>query len=408
MKNLYNIFKKCSGVTTDSRKVESGNLFFALRGDSFNGNLYAAAALEKGASYVVVDDREVVSDERYILVEDSLTTLQHLATYHRRALGIPILAITGTNGKTTTKELLTKVLAKRYRVTATKGNLNNHIGVPLTLLNFQSGTEFGIVEMGASARGEIEFLCNISLPDFGVVTNIGKAHLEGFGGEEGVRAGKGELYDYICAHNGLIFYRKDDSLLCEMVEQRPKLLAKGYSASNYEGIRSNLAGDYNLYNIAAAACIGEYFGVSQREIARAIESYRPDNSRSQRIETERNTIILDCYNANPSSMRAAIENLAKEKTDREKVVILGDMLELGQYAEEEHRYVIELLDDLNVENRILVGEIFSKVAPHDRSQIFKDSLELRTYLEKKQFAQSLILIKGSNGIGLNSIVDLLG
>lgn len=382
-------------------------MFFALKGDSFDGNRYAADALEKGAAYAVVDDPSVAVSDRYIVVDDVLTTLQRLATYHRRVLGIPILAITGTNGKTTTKELVARVLAKRYNVAVTRGNLNNHIGVPLTLLSMKKGTEFGVVEMGAGARGEIEFLCNITLPDFGIITNVGRAHLEGFGGEEGVRQGKGELFDYLAAHHGIAFYCKEDPVLSDMAEERTKLLAKGYSVQGGATLKTALAGDYNRFNVAAAVAIGDHFGVTPKEIVAAIEGYVPDNHRSQRVETERNTLILDCYNANPSSMKAAIENFARERSSKEKVAILGDMLELGEYAADEHRKVVGLLAENGIKKVMLVGDNFAKAAAEAGMLSFGDRSELCNYLIKNQLSGNLILVKGSNGIGLDVLEGVL-
>lgn len=394
-------------MCTDSRQVTRGVLFFALRGNNFDGNRYAAEALSRGAAYAVVDDAAVAVDDRYILVEDTLSTLQHLATYHRRVLGIPVLAVTGTNGKTTTKELLSGVLARRFVVSATRSNLNNHIGVPLTLLGMSRGTEFGIVEMGASARGEIDLLCTIAQPDFGIVTNIGKAHLEGFGSREGVRRAKGELFDYLASHKGLAFYLSDDAVLSEMVAERPSLLSKGYSASIADGLKCRLHGTYNRLNIAAAAAVGEYFGIRRAEYAESIESYNPENHRSQIRMTGRNTVILDCYNANPSSMRAAIDNLASRQDGNLKAAILGDMLELGVYSQDEHMAVIAQLAREHIKEVYLVGTHFTTAAEGTGIKTFPDTGRLRGYLEEFPLTGTTVLIKGSRAIGLENILEVL-
>ncbi len=407
MTGLYRIYENCTGVVTDSRRVQNGSLFFALRGERFDGNAYAAAALEQGAGYAVVDDPAVVRGDRYILVENTLTTLQHLATYHRRILGIPILAITGTNGKTTTKELLSRVLSGRFLVSATEGNLNNHIGVPLTLLSIRRGTEFAIVEMGASRRGEIGMLCSIAQPDFGLVTNIGRAHLEGFGSPEGVREAKGELYDYLASHNGLAFYRKDDPVIDEMVAERPRLLAKAYLSDDGAGYKTALCGDYNLYNIAAAVAVGEYFGVVPRKITEAVEGYNPQNSRSQVVKTKKNTVIVDCYNANPSSMQAAVEALSEMSDTRPKAAILGDMLELGRFAPDEHMSVISQLAREHIRDIYLVGSNFVSAAEGTGIKVFRDVAALDRHLENFPLKGFTVLLKGSRGIGLEKVLDRL-
>ncbi|MCD8072421.1 MAG: Mur ligase domain-containing protein [Alistipes sp.] len=407
MTDLYRIFENTVGVVTDSRQVREGSLFFALKGDRFDGNGFAGAALAAGASYAVVDDPGVVDGQMYILVENTLSTLHHLATYHRRVLGIPVLAITGTNGKTTTKELVTRVLSGRYVVASTQGNLNNHIGVPLTILSIKRGTEFAVVEMGASARGEIGMLCSIAQPDYGIITNIGRAHLEGFGSEEGVRQAKGELYDYLASHNGRAFYRKDDPVLDEMVGERPRLLAKGYHSDNAEGFRSSLHGSYNAYNIAAAVTIGEYFGVVKKKIAEAIEGYKPENKRSQIIKTKSNTLIMDCYNANPSSMRAAIESLASMPDNLSKAAVLGDMLELGKYSQDEHMSVLSTLAAEHIKDVYLVGSHFISAADGTGIKVFRDADALRRHFENFPLKGYTILVKGSRGIGLEKAVENL-
>ncbi len=411
MTNLYSIFTEHPSVTTDSRNIPEGSIFFALKGPKFDGNGYAADALNKGASFAVVDDPNVTADDRYILVSDTLQTLQQLASEHREALGTPILAITGSNGKTTTKELISRVLQRQFNVVATKGNLNNHIGVPLTLLSFDKDTEFGIVEMGANNPGEIANLCSIALPNFGIITNIGRAHLEGFGSPEGVARAKGELYDFLSAHEGKTFVRTDDETLSRMVSERDGLQTIGYSTYDAEGFPNNLTGSFNLMNIAAAVAIGRYFGVNEEGIREAIAGYEPDNMRSQQVETGRNKVILDCYNANPSSMSAAISNLKNEAAGLPVAVILGDMGELGSYSDEEHANVLRLLDAENITEQYLVGPNFAeasaKIPTRANRQLFTDTAALAEYLKSAPLSGHLILVKGSRAVGLEKIADLL-
>ncbi len=411
MTNLYSIFTEHPSVTTDSRNIPEGSIFFALKGPKFDGNGYAADALNKGASFAVVDDPNVAADDRYILVSDTLQALQQLASEHREALGTPILAITGSNGKTTTKELISRVLQRQFNVVATKGNLNNHIGVPLTLLSFDKDTEFGIVEMGANNPGEIANLCSIALPNFGIITNIGRAHLEGFGSPEGVARAKGELYDFLSAHEGKTFVRTDDETLSRMVSERDGLQTIGYSTYDAEGFPNNLTGSFNLMNIAAAVAIGRYFGVNEEGIREAIAGYEPDNMRSQQVETGRNKVILDCYNANPSSMSAAISNLNNEAAGLPVAVILGDMGELGSYSDEEHANILRLLDAENITEQYLVGPKFAeasaKIPTRANRQLFTDTAALAEYLKSAPLSGHLILVKGSRAVGLEKIADLL-
>jgi UDP-N-acetylmuramoyl-tripeptide--D-alanyl-D-alanine ligase len=366
----------------------------------------------------------VAVDERYWVESDVLGALQALARHHRRQLGIPVLAITGSNGKTTTKELLSRVLSQRFRVSTTKGNLNNHIGVPLTLLSMTPDTEFAVVEMGANHRGEIASYCAVAEPDYGLITNIGKAHLEGFGGEAGIRKGKGELFDYLSRTGGTAFYLAESDALNEMAAERPELTAYGFLAEALETvssegsllnlrygsriIRTNLLGDYNRYNVAAALAVGEYFEVEPSEAVEAIESYVPDNNRSQRIKAGNNILYLDAYNANPSSMAAALENFAKtSEQGYEKALILGDMRELGPYAEEEHRKVIGLLREWGFTEVYLVGEVFLKMNDRNGYRSFADTAGLSAYLEQHPLKQHVILIKGSRGMQLESLVPVL-
>lgn len=409
--NLYRLFAEHPRVTTDSRNIPEGSLFFALRGSKFDGNAYAKQALYNGAVYAIVDDPAVVADDRYILVPDVLTALQQLASEHRQALGLPVIAITGSNGKTTTKELITKVLERNFSVGATKGNFNNHIGVPLTLLSFDTGTELGIVEMGANNPGEIAALCDVAQPDYGLITNVGLAHLEGFGSPEGVERAKGELYDYLSETGGKAFVRMEDPTLDRMARERGGLEVIGYSIHEAEGFESELVGDYNRQNIAAAVAVGRYFGIAEGNIKEAIADYKPDNMRSQRIETGRNTVILDCYNANPTSMGSAIENLNNETTDLPIAVILGDMGELGDYSERAHIDILELLSADNIGEQYLVGPLFARAAAvvpaKGQRKLFPDTDALVEYLKDHPLSGRLILVKGSRATGLERIAPLL-
>ena len=425
---LYEVYLRHPHISTDSRQATQGTLFFALRGDSFDGNRYAASALEAGAAAAVLDNSEVyetLTEEqrsRCYLVPDTLEALQQLAAYHRRQLGIPIFAITGSNGKTTTKELTYRVLSCRFHTYATHGNLNNHIGVPLTLLSMDRSTEFGLVEMGASHCGEIALLSSIAQPDFGLITNIGKAHLEGFGGEEGVMRGKGELLDYLLRHKGSAFYLQQSKALCRMVAERKGLETIPYSTTDLKlvgndrqfltvswhghKIHTHLVGEYNLFNLAAAIAVGSYFDIPEPEIVAAIESYQPENNRSQRQVTQHNTLILDAYNANPSSMEAALRHFISEPSMQPKAVILGDMLELGSYSAQEHRKIVKLLQEARIEEVFLVGRHFTE-AGADCYPTFPDTDALRTYLTEHPIANRLILIKGSRGIHLERLTELL-
>lgn len=410
MSQLYDLYKAHPKVSTDTRRISEGSLFFALRGASFDGNRFAAEALERGAAYAVVDDPAVAYDERMIVVEDVLAALQGLAREHRRALSIPILAIAGSNGKTTTKELISRVLAERYPLYATRGNLNNHIGVPLTLLAMDGRVRFGVVEMGASSCGEIALLCQIAEPNYGILTNVGRAHLEGFGGVEGVRRGKGELFDYLAATGGTAFLREEDAVLTAMAEERTALKTHRYPTAAADGIAHRLEGDYNRYNVAAAAAIGRHFGVEEEAVRRAIAGYEPDNNRSQRTVTAHNTLIVDCYNANPSSMQLSVANFLAEPLGerRERLLILGDMRELGAWSEEEHRAIVRqaVTDSARP---IFVGEEFRKALAAEgcRAEWFADCDALCTALRTAPPLNALILVKGSRGIGLERAIPLL-
>ena len=414
MSPLYELFRACAGVSTDTRRIVPGSIFFALHGATFDGNRFAAEALDKGAAYAVVDDPAAATDPRMHLVPDTLRALQQLAREHRRALGIPILAISGSNGKTTTKELVSRVLAERFTVHATQGNLNNHIGVPLTLLAMDAHTQFGVVEMGASACGEIALLASIAEPDYGLLTNVGRAHLEGFGGPEGVRRGKGELYDRLAATGGCAFVRSDDAVLASMADERPTLRTVRYTAALADGYEHHLEGEYNRFNVAAAIAVGRHFDIPDERIRRAIAGYIPDNNRSQRMQTDRNTLIVDCYNANPSSMHASVGNFLAEPLGgrSRRVLILGDMLELGAWSEEEHRQVILQAAQDPAAELLLVGGEFARAyaslpEPRPTARLYPSCAELAEALAAAPLHDALILVKASRGIGLERIVDKL-
>ena len=415
MSELYELFSQHPRISTDTRRIEPDSIFFALRGDTFDGNRFVAEALEKGAAYAVSDDPQVAaSDERQriVLVDDTLKALQDLARCHRRALGIPILAISGSNGKTTTKELVSRVLAERFEVYATRGNLNNHIGVPLTLLAMTRDTEFGVVEMGASACGEIALLASIAEPNYGILTNIGRAHLEGFGGPEGIRRGKGELLDYLAANRA--FVPREDQTLTNMAAERDGLAAEYYSVTLADGIAHHLEGDYNRFNIAAAVAVGRYFDIDGERIRHAVGSYMPDNNRSQRTETGRNTLIVDCYNANPSSMRASVLNFLAEPAGgrSRRVLILGDMLELGAWSEQEHRDIVALASRNPDTELMLVGGEFARACAGMEPQpantaLFPSREELIAELRRRPVENAFVLVKGSRGIGLEKALEEL-
>lgn len=425
---LYTLFKDSSGVTTDSRKVGKGEIFFALWGDNYNGNKFAAEALEKGASFAVIDD-PLFETDKTILVEDCLFELQALATRHRKEMNVPVIAITGTNGKTTTKELLAAILAKKLKVHYTKGNLNNHIGVPITILSASPGTEMMIIEMGANHIGEIRTLCLIAKPDYGIITNIGTAHIEGFGSKESVIKAKTELYEHLRKVNGIALYNDKNPLLAEkifklvnravpfsdptgidlVIEQVQSDLNLNIKATYLHqtyNIRTNLFGHYNLENIKAAIGTGLFLGVEMKDIVDAVENYQPANNRSQIKITSTNTLICDSYNANPTSMLSALESFAVAKADK-KLVILGDMLELGEKSEEEHLKVLAELQSSKIDHALLVGRLFQKVSPKSGFKSFSDVNKLIDFLKKEPVNGSTILIKGSRGIGLEKIYDLL-
>ncbi|MBP6238513.1 MAG: UDP-N-acetylmuramoyl-tripeptide--D-alanyl-D-alanine ligase [Saprospiraceae bacterium] len=414
---LYNIYKQHPEICIDSRKINEGCLFFALKGETFDGNQFASVALLSGAAYAIIDDPEKNKSDKCILVTSVLECLQELASYHRKHLNIPVLAITGSNGKTTTKELCRDVLQKKFNTKATFGNLNNHIGVPLTILGTTSAVEFLIVEMGANHLGEIDFLCKIANPTYVFITNIGKAHLEGFGGVEGIKIGKTEMYRYAAKNNGKIFLNFDDEILTTMAPPGSTII--GYSSSDLVKIievqpfltfsyseiivHTKLYGSYNQPNIAFSIAAGNYFGVETKDIVMALEAYEPENNRSQITQVGTNTIIKDAYNANPSSMKLSIESFYKMHGSN-KVLVLGDMLELGEFAEFEHRQIIDLTKTLGFQNSIFVGENFMKVKDMFHGKYFKHIDEAREYFKNKNFTQALILLKGSRGISVEKII----
>jgi UDP-N-acetylmuramoyl-tripeptide--D-alanyl-D-alanine ligase len=425
MSLIHSLFLKCDSVSIDTRKIEPNSLFIALKGENFDANTFAKEALEKGASYVIIDNYNYFIDQRTVLVENSLSALQELAKYHRQYLKVPIIALTGSNGKTTTKELINVVLSKKFKTRATVGNLNNHIGVPLTLLSFDSETELGIVEMGANHKKEIEFLCELALPDYGYITNFGKAHLEGFGGVEGVIIGKSEMYNYISANDKLAFINLEDKIQVE----KSKILKSYTFGINKENadvnissiaanpfveirysdslIRTQLIGLYNANNINAALAIGKYFGVDDKDIKDALESYIPENNRSQMITKGTNQIILDAYNANPSSMALAIENFL-QLDDLNKVMVLGDMFELGTESFEEHKAIINLLLDSKEVSFYLVGKEFCCHQTNRNNFYFFETFDdFSRYFEGLKIEDTSILIKGSRGMALERTLNFL-
>ncbi len=427
---LYRIFRdESTGVSTDSRTIKKDQLFFALWGQNFNGNKYATEALDKGASYAVIDD-PVYETEKTILVDDCLIELMALAGYHRKMIKAPVLAITGTNGKTTTKELIAVIMSKKFKVHYTKGNFNNEIGLPLTILSAPDNTEMMILEMGANHLGEIRALCNVARPDYGIITNVGTAHLEGFGSFEGVLKAKTELYEHLRKVNGIAIYNDKNPLLTEKIY---KLVNRGVPYTNPTGvelvvealpsemnlavrvkyqhrthdIQTGLFGAYNLENIKAAIATGLFLGVEMDEIAEAISKYQPGNNRSQiKTTPQNNTLVCDSYNANPTSMLLALKSFFELKATK-KVIILGDMLELGDKSEEEHLKLLKELQSLKPENVLLVGNTFQNVAADSGFKLFQDVGSLREYIKAEPIKSSLILIKGSRRMTLEKVYDLL-
>ncbi len=421
--DLYKIYLQFPSIQTDTRKVQKGDLFFALKGPNFNGNLFAIQALEKGAAYAVVDEAQDDNTGRLIFVEDVLTTLQELARVHRETFSIPFIAITGSNGKTTTKELVSAVLSTHFKTATTEGNLNNHIGVPLTILKIKPDTEIAVIEMGANHQKEIESYCFYTRPSHGIIANCGKAHLEGFGGEAGVRKGKGELYDYVRAHDGMIFLFNDFDYLNDMsvgiahrfeyssthgdvvgnIESSEPFLSvhitKGFEPIT---IHTALVGDYNLPNVLCAVAIGAYFKVPQEKIVAALENYLPTNSRSQLMQLGSNHIILDAYNANPTSMKAAIENFAKMQVPK-KILMLGGMMELGQDSILEHEGIVALIKKFTWDAVVLVGGDFGKIK--NECIFLPNSEDARAWYHQQGFENAYLLVKGSRSMQMEKIIQ---
>lgn len=416
IENIYDIFSRFPLISTDSRKCVKDSLFFALKGENFNGNKFAKSAIEQGCAYAFVDESEYADGNRILLVDDCLKTLQKLAEFHREKLGIRIIGVTGSNGKTTTKELLAAVLGKKYNLTYTKGNLNNHIGVPLTLLSITKEHELAVVEMGASHPGDIKELVDIAHPNFGLITNVGTAHILGFGSFEGVVKTKCELYDYLRSHDGLVFYHNANPILSEKSSGINRIaygLGSSISADllgcepflrlrwNNVDIDTHLIGAYNFENVLASIAVGSYFGVSSDDIVAAIREYVPTNSRSQFLKTASNDLIIDAYNANPTSMSAALDNFRHMVSDR-KVVILGDMKELGHVSESEHQKIADMLRSLHLSQAFLIGPNF-QLTNCDALK-FDTVDELNAYLLSNPIKDSLVLVKGSNSMKLTSCV----
>ncbi|WP_179414988.1 UDP-N-acetylmuramoyl-tripeptide--D-alanyl-D-alanine ligase [Mucilaginibacter sp. E4BP6] len=436
-KDIYQLYIQHPVISTDTRKIAAGSLFFALKGDKFDANTFAERALAAGAAYAIIDNPAYQLGDEYILVDDVLVALQDLARYHRKQLTIPVIGLTGTNGKTTTKELINAVLSQKFKTLATQGNLNNHIGVPLTILSINRTHEIAVIEMGANHQKEIALLSSIAQPSHGLITNIGKAHLEGFGGVEGIKIGKGELYDFLKADEGVVFVNGDDKVLMDMQKARSLSKVVLYGTVNKDNkvigkltenspllalewtnklsgesypVKTRLTGAYNLDNILAAICIGVYFELTADEINAGITGYQPQNNRSQIKQTETNTLICDYYNANPSSMQVAIENVGKLQAER-KVLILGDMFELGDESAEEHAGIIQKALDADVAERIFIGKEFVKQESRVKNQesgikFYNTVEEAVEALKAEPIKHSTVLIKGSRGMALERLVDL--
>lgn len=426
IESLYQLFLKHRSVQTDTRKLQPGDIYFALKGENFNGNSFAKQALELGASYAIIDEEAYLLNERTVLVDDVLTALQALAKHHRQQFDIPFIAITGSNGKTTTKELIHAVLSSSFKTHATKGNLNNHIGVPLTLLGIEDTTEIAIIEMGANHQKEIASYCEYTLPTHALINNCGKAHLEGFGGIEGVRKGKGELYDFIRSNRGVIFRNADLDYLTSMADGIAQQITYGspHSQANYKGMASNtdgllnvsilnaglectirtqLVGEYNFPNVMAAVAIGLCFNIPIDTIRQAIENYAPDNSRSQLVKLGTNIVIMDAYNANPTSMKAAIQNFV-QSSYANKIIIIGGMKELGNDSIQEHQEIVTELEKTNWNKVVLVGGDFAHTQHH---YVYFDNTELAAqWYSEQQFENTTILLKGSRAMTMEKVINV--
>ena len=426
IEDIYKVYLRCPAITIDSRNVMPGSVFIGIKGDKFDGNRFASEALEKGAAYAVTEDASVVADDRYILVNDSLETLQKLASMHRSRINAKIIAVTGSNGKTTTKELIGNVLSSTFNTVVTQGNFNNHIGLPLTLLSVKEDTSFAVVEMGANHSGEISSLCQIARPGFGIITNIGKAHLEGFGNFEGVIKAKSELYDFIRQSNGTAFVNRDNMLLCRISDgincftyssnansdckgkltgKDPTLIITWKSGKQSGNIRTGLYGDYNFENVMAAVAIGIYFGVNAQNIDQSIASYQPENNRSQISRTDSNILILDAYNANPSSMATALANF-KDFNSPSKMIILGDMMELGESSLEEHREIVALVRKLSFNRVCLIGEQFGRAAKGGQELCFDSIQQAEIWFRNHPVRDVTIMLKGSRKMMLEKLRNL--
>ena len=421
--DLYTIFLQFPSIQTDTRKLQPGDLFFALKGPNFNGNHFAKQALDAGAAYVIIDEPVNFTDNRIIETADALQLLQDLAKYHRQQFAIPFIAITGSNGKTTTKELVYEVLASTYKTYTTKGNLNNHIGIPLTILAVKKDAELAVIEMGANHQNEIAGYCQYTMPTHGIITNCGKAHLEGFGGEMGVIKGKGELFDYLKLHGGTAFIMNDYAYLKQLSEGISSIKTYGTENAEITGvadnsghflqvemtigtsikkIKTNLVGEYNLPNVLVAVAVGKYFNVADESIQKALENYTPSNSRSQLIEKDGNQIILDAYNANPSSMKAAIENFAKMDGD-DKVLLLGAMMELGSESIAEHIAIVDLIDQYHWKAVVLVGGDFKHIS--HRYLYFQQAQEVKEWLQLQAYLGVKLLVKGSRSLQMEKVLE---
>jgi len=422
IEQLYQVFLKYPSVQTDTRKLKANDLYFALKGPNFNGNEFAQKALDNGAAYAIIDEAQETGNDKFILVDDVLTCMQLLAKHHRQQFTIPFIAVTGSNGKTTTKELMHEVLNSTYNTYTTEGNLNNHIGIPLTILKIKADAEMALIEMGANHQKEIESYCRFTLPTHGLITNCGKAHLEGFGGIEGVRKGKGELFDYLRANNGTAFIMNDYVYLKEMSQGIAHINTYGTSNAMITGevksstgflnvaitkgaaineIQTQLVGEYNLPNILAAVAVGKYFKVADDKIKSALENYTPSNSRSQLIKKGTNHIILDAYNANPSSMKAAIENFAKMEGG-EKILLLGGMMELGNESTAEHQSIINVIGNYSWKAVVLVGGDYHTLS-HPYINL-DNSLQAKEWFDQQQFTNTQILIKGSRSMQMEKVL----
>ena len=420
---LYELYLAHPGIATDTRKLKPGEIFFALKGPNFNGNKFAAAALEAGAAFAIVDEYNGPHDNRIIQVPDVLNCLQELAKFHRMKLYIPVIAITGSNGKTTTRELVHEVLSSTYTICTTRGNLNNHIGIPLTLLSIGKDAEMAVIEMGANHQNEIASYCEYVLPTHGIITNCGKAHLEGFGGEEGVRKGKGELFDQLRITKGMAFVMKDYPYLLEMAKGIPGIMTYGTHDANITGhvidgsgfleiaitngaaigrIKTQMVGEYNLPNILAAVTVGKHFNIEENKIKQALENYIPSNSRSQLVQMGTNRVILDAYNANPTSMKAAIENFARMEGG-EKVLLIGGMMELGNDSIAEHSAIIELIGKYTWKAVALVGQDYHET-PHPYLR-FSNAAEAKEWLDHQQFSHIQLLVKGSRSMQMEKVLE---